>query len=84
MITRKTSDVTAATRETMHPQDLDPDGPDLSVSQVAEVLRLHPRTVLRYRAAGAFPHAKRYGPDKTGPWRIPTRDVIDYDKRAGE
>lgn len=55
------------------PHDLDPDGPDMTVSQLAECLELSERTVYRYLDAGHF-----IGAYLLGSWHIPQSTVIAY------
>lgn len=55
--------------------ELYPDIPAvMDVTQVGEVLGLHPQVITRYLAAGQLPGSK----DPTGKWRIPRDDLLDY------
>lgn len=56
------------------PHGLDPEGPDLLTAEVADRLRVTPRTVIRYAADGRFPKAYRM----RGAWRIPQASVIAF------
>ena len=50
--------------------------PDLTLAEVAEILRVSVKQVRLLRAAGAFPNA--YGsPNRTG-WRVPRADLDAY------
>lgn len=62
----------------MPPMPLNPEGPDLTVWEVAEHLRVTKTTVYRYLDKGLFPGAWR----TEEAWRIPQRDVIAYRERA--
>lgn len=55
------------------PHDLDPAGPDMTVSQLAECLGLSERTIHRYLRAGHF-----HGAYLIGSWHIPQESVILY------
>lgn len=55
------------------PHDLDPQGPDMTVSQLAECLGLSERTIYRYLDSGYFP-----GAYLLGSWHIPQEVVIIY------
>jgi excisionase family DNA binding protein len=63
----------ALTKDAMRPSDLDPKGEHLTVSEVAAVLRVSTRTVLRYIKDDRL-HALR----QQGAWRIPQESVINY------
>ena len=65
--------MTAPTKGAMRPSDLDPKGEHLRVPEVADVLRVSQRTVLRYISDGKL-HALR----QAGAWLIPQQSVIDY------
>jgi excisionase family DNA binding protein len=49
------------------------DDPELTVVEVAELLKVHKETVREWLRAGRFPNARRISP-RAG-WRIPRRDV---------
>ena len=55
----------------------DPDGVDLTVTEVAERLRVHPRTIVRWLDDGLFPGAYRL-PGAKGAWRVPRTAVADF------
>jgi excisionase family DNA binding protein len=55
------------------PDDLDPAGPDMTVSQLAECLGLSERTIYRYLDANHFP-----GAYLVGSWHIPQKVVMEY------
>jgi predicted site-specific integrase-resolvase len=56
------------------PNDLDPDGPDLTLSQIATKLEVSGRTVRRWIQAGAFQgHIYR-----AGRLKVPQAAVIEY------
>lgn len=62
------------------PAGLDPEGPDLTATELAARLRVHRETITRYIAAGLFPGSYRMkGP--RGQWRIPQAAVIAYIER---
>lgn len=61
----------------MRPSDLDPDGHDLTVTHVADVLQVSKTSVYRYLEKNSFPHAYQLEAD----WRIPQADVIAYRTR---
>ncbi|HEX6681302.1 MAG TPA: helix-turn-helix domain-containing protein [Candidatus Limnocylindrales bacterium] len=61
----------------MPPMQLVPDGPDLTVQEVANHLRVTKTTVYRYLNKGIFPGAWQ----TEEAWRIPQRDVIAYRER---
>ena len=65
--------MTAPAKDVMNPSDLDPKGEHLRVPEVAQVLRVSDRTVLRYIKAGLL-----VGLRQQGAWRIPQQSVIDY------
>jgi excisionase family DNA binding protein len=46
---------------------------DLTVTETAEMLRLHPETIRVWLRQGHFPHAYQFG--RRGGWRIPLQDV---------
>ena len=58
------------------PHGLDPAGPDLTVTQVAELLHVDRRTVIRYINGGAFPGAYRMPAKLKGAYRIPRASVL--------
>ncbi len=57
------------------PHSLDPDGQDLTATELAKMLRLSRRTMLRYLDAGLIPGAWKL--EQSG-WRIPQAAVIEY------
>lgn len=73
----QTGAMTGLLRETAtmsHPGSLDSEGPDLTIAEVAERLRVHRVTVSRYLNSGQFSGAYRVGRD----WRIPQRVLIEF------
>ena len=60
------------------PHGLDPSGPDLTVTQVAELLHVDRRTVIRYINYGAFPGAYRMPAKWKGAHRIPRAAVLPH------
>ena len=54
------------------PNDLDPDGPDLTIKELAMLLEVSERTVYRWRDEGKFPTYQ------VGKLRIRQADVIEY------
>jgi len=54
------------------PNDLDPDGPDLTVKELAARLEVSERTVYRWRDEGKFPSYQ------VGKLRISQADVINW------
>lgn len=54
------------------PNDLDPDGPDLTIRELAQCLEVSERTIYRWRDEGKF---KSY---QVGKLRIRQSDVIEY------
>ena len=58
------------------PHGLDPAGPDLTVTQVAELLHVDRRTVIRYINDGAFPGAYRMPAKLKGAYRVPRAAVL--------
>ena len=61
----------------MH-HDLDADGEDLKIHEVADRLRLTPRTISRYIASNEIRGAYR----TSGAWRIPQAAVIAFIERC--
>lgn len=62
----------------MRPSELDPNGHDLRVTQVADVLQVSKTSIYRYLERGdVFPHAFQLLAD----WRVPQRDVIAFRAR---
>ena len=61
---------------TTPPHGLDPAGPDLTVTQVAELLNVDRRTVIRYINDGAFPGAYRMPAKLKGAYRVPRAAVL--------
>jgi excisionase family DNA binding protein len=59
---------------------LDPDGPDLTVTEVGKHLRVSKTTVYRYLEQELFPGA--YQLEQA--WRIPQQAVLDYQHRGRE
>lgn len=55
--------------------------PDMTVKEVAEVLRMHPETIRTMARSGDFPNAYKTGPGNAHHLRIPWADVEDYRKR---
>lgn len=53
----------------------------LSVTEVAERLGVHPRTIRRWIQSGEFPNARRVRPIRRSPFRIPMSDVIAFEAR---
>jgi excisionase family DNA binding protein len=47
--------------------------PELTVEEVAALLRVHPETVRNWLRAGRFPHARRLS--RRAGWRVPRKDV---------
>lgn len=47
--------------------------PELTVEEVAALLRVHPETVRNWLRAGRFPRARRLS--RRAGWRIPREDV---------
>lgn len=60
------------------PLGFDPEGPDLTVTQVAELLHVDRRTVIRYIDNGAFPGTYRMPAKQKGAYRIPRSAVAPY------
>lgn len=58
------------------PHGLDPAGPDLTVTQVAELLHVDRRTVIRYINDGAFTGSYRMPAKLKGAYRIPRAAVL--------
>jgi excisionase family DNA binding protein len=58
------------------PHGLDPAGPDLTVTEVAELLHVDRRTVIRYINDGAFPGSYRMPAKVKGAHRIPRAAVL--------
>ena len=58
------------------PQGLDPAGPDLTVTEVAQLLHVDRRTVIRYINDGAFPGAYRIPAKLKGAYRVPRAAVL--------
>lgn len=56
------------------PNDLDPDGPDLTLAEVATVLEISERTVRRWLNRGVFSGIAY----RSGRWRVPQAAVIEY------
>jgi excisionase family DNA binding protein len=56
------------------------DESDLTVREVAAVLKIHPETVRVWLREGIFPHAYQL-PRRAG-WRIPQEDVNAVTKKA--
>lgn len=54
------------------PNDLDPEGPDLTVKELAQKLEVAERTIYRWRDEGKFPSYQ------VGKLRISQADVIKY------
>lgn len=54
------------------PNDLDPEGPDLTIKELAERLEVSERTIYRWRDEGKF---QSY---RAGKLRIAQQDVIEY------
>ena len=54
------------------PNDLDREGPDLTVKELSEMLEVSERTIYRWRDEGKFPSYQ------VGKIRIRQTDVIDY------
>lgn len=54
------------------PNDLDPNGPDLTVEQLSKLLEVSKRTIYRWRDQGKFPVYK------VGKLRISQADVIAF------
>jgi excisionase family DNA binding protein len=54
------------------PNDLDPEGPDLTVKELSERLEVSERTVYRWRDEGKFPSYQ------VGKLRISQADVINW------
>lgn len=63
------------------PAGLDPEGPDLTATEVAARLRVHRETITRYIAAGLFPGSYRMKGGTRGQWRIPQTAVIAFIER---
>lgn len=53
----------------------------MRISQVAELLSLHPETVRIMTRQGKFPGAYKLGPAPSAQVRIPWQSVEDYRKR---
>jgi len=56
---------------------LDPDGPDLTVEEVCDLLRVSPRTVYRYCRKNRFPGCYLLEQQ----WRIPRQGLLTYARR---
>ena len=54
--------------------------PDLTVKEVAELLKIHPETVRIWVNRGYFPNA--YQLPGRNPWRIPVADVEELKRRG--
>jgi Helix-turn-helix domain len=61
----------AAAAHDLAPEPLDLSVPDLSVPDVAKLLKVRPETVRRWLASGAFPGAYRTTDSPKAVWRIP-------------
>ena len=57
-----------------------PDGPVLTISEIAARWRVHPETVRRAAVRGDFPGAFRAGSQ----WRVPLEDVEAYERKGGQ
>lgn len=59
---------------------LDPDGPDLTFDEAAEILGFGERTMRRYLSERRFPGA--WQPKEGAPWRFPQKALIDFIERG--
>ena len=55
-----------------------PDGPVLTITEIATRWRVHPETVRRIAARGDFPGAFRAGSQ----WRVPLEDVVAVEREG--
>lgn len=62
------------------PNDLDPDGPDLTLTEVATVLEISERTVRRWMKRGVFSGAAY----RAGRTKVPQVAIIEYLKTTIE
>ena len=53
----------------------------LSVTEVAQRLGVHPRTIRRWIHSGEFPNARQVRPIRRSPFRIPLSDVVAFELR---
>lgn len=54
---------------------------EMTTKEVASRLKVSPATVVRWLAQGHFPNARRVGPARNSPWRIPVCDVEALEQR---
>lgn len=54
---------------------------ELNTREVAKRLGVSPATVVRWLAQGHFPNARRRGPARNSPWRIPIQDAEELERR---
>lgn len=54
----------------------------ITAAEAAEILEVHPRTVIRWAENGVF-RVTRSGPAKTNPWLVSRADVEAHKAKAG-
>ena len=58
--------------------------PFLTTKQIADRLRVDRATVLYWIRKGHFPDARKAGPGRTSPYRIPESNVVAFEEKLSK